>query len=461
MRIDEIRNQLAGVNQQMETVREKGVALSKDENSTTAQLTAVKDELENLKMRRDVLADALADATDPEKMQPETLKALDNVKSVGGKFKSFADFCDVVRKAGDKVNPRIDTRLAEYMSIRDAASGANITTDADGGYLIPPDYAEGLGKVAMDQAVIFPGVTKIPVAGNRLVRNLLKQSSMKDTVRTENSEVYGRNGGLIGYWKAEAAQLTKTYFIFEQQEIQLEKLTGLSYATEEMLEDAPALAAYLQQGFAEEFAFQIDNAILNGRGHSTYYEPTGVLASSNALVTVAKESGQAASTVVAENIIKMYNAMPARNRANAVWYINQDVEPQLLKMVLNTGSMASTGESAVEELTGSFGQLIYLPPGGLTNKPAGTLMGRPVVPIEQCAGLGTKGDIVFMDPSQYIWISKGGIQADTSIHLRFDYDEMAFRFTYRCGGACGWKNAVQAYKSTTSRSPYVTLAARA
>lgn len=155
------------------------------------------------------------------------------------------------------------------------------------------------------------------------------------------------------------------------------------------------------------------------------------------------------------NLLKMWNAMPARNRANAKWYINQDVEIILYQMLIATGSMTAG------DTTATFGKPIYIPAGGLESAPNGMILGRPVAPIEQAPALGSKGDIIFADMSQYRWIDKSGINAQTSIHVRFIQDEQAFRFTYRAGGKPIWANSIEAYSGTTKRSPYVTLGARA
>ena len=44
--------------------------------------------------------------------------------------------------------------------------------------------------------------------------------------------------------------------------------------------------------------------------------------------------------------------------------------------------------------------------------------------------------------------------------MRFEYDEMAFKFTYRCNGMPSWYSVGTPAKGTTTRSPYVALAAR-
>ena len=90
------------------------------------------------------------------------------------------------------------------------------------------------------------------------------------------------------------------------------------------MQDAAALEAVIRQAFAEEFGFKIDDAILSGSGEG---EPLGIL-NSGAIVTVAKEASQT-DTITVENLIKMWNRLWSRSRANAVWYINQELEPYL------------------------------------------------------------------------------------------------------------------------------------
>ena len=224
-------------------------------------------------------------------------------------------------------------------------------------------------------------------------------------------------------------------------ELKLHKLIGLCYATDELLRDATALGNVITQGYAEEFGFLIDEALYRGSGAG---QPLGVL-KSPCLVSVAKGSEQASGTIITENILDIWNRVPVRNRLNGKWYINLDIEPQLQTMDLGVG----TG-----------GLPVYLPPGGLSGTPFSVLLGKPVMPIEQCSVLGTQGDIMFADFSQYLTIEKDGIDAATSIHVAFVTDETAFRFVYRIDGQPTWGNSIAAAQGGTRRSPFVTLDAR-
>ena len=172
--------------------------------------------------------------------------------------------------------------------------------------------------------------------------------------------------------------------------------------------------------------------------------PLGII-SSKSLVTVPKVSSQTAGTVNIQNIVGMWSRCWGKSRQNAVWFINQDIEPQLYTMALSVG----TG-----------GIPVYMPAGGISGSPYSTLYGRPVIPLEQCQTLGTTGDIVLADLSQYLIIDKGGISAASSIHVRFLYDENCFRFIYRVDGQPVWGTSLIPAKGSNSLSPFVALQTR-
>jgi len=220
-------------------------------------------------------------------------------------------------------------------------------------------------------------------------------------------------------------------------QLNLHKLMGICYATDELLQDSTALESVIQDAFSSEFAFKIDDAILRGDGSG---KPLGIL-NSPCLVTQAKESSQSTATVIKDNIVNMRSRLWAPSRANSVWFINQDVEPQLNLLTL-----------------GDLGA--YFPAGTFVNQPFDTLFGRPVIAIEHASTMGTVGDIVLADLSEYLMIEKGGLNAQSSMHVRFLYDEMTYRFTLRLDGQPKWNSALTPYKGSATKSPFVTLATR-
>lgn len=316
-----------------------------------------------------------------------------------------------------------------------AALGANETIPSDGGFLVQVDSSTEILKRTFDKANLAAKVRKFPLGANS---NGMKINALKDDSRATGS----RYGGVRGYWLAEAATLTASGPLqFRQMELNLKKLGGLVYATDEQLQDASFLEAMMLEAVSDEFAFLVDESIISGNGAG---KPLGFM-NAGCKVSVAKETGQAARTIVFENVQKMWSRLWAKSMPNAVWYINQDCYPQLNAMSL---------------VVGTGGVPVYLPPGGLSQAPFGTLMGRPVMPIEFCETLGTEGDIILADLSQYMMIDKS-VQAATSIHVAFLTGEQAFRFIYRVDGQPVDNKPITPYKGTATQSPFVTLATRA
>jgi HK97 family phage major capsid protein len=246
------------------------------------------------------------------------------------------------------------------------------------------------------------------------------------------------------FWDGEGDPFTGTRPKFRQVELNLKKMTGLFYSTDELLQDAAALEAVGRQAFSEEFGFKLDDAILNGSGAGM---PVGIIGHPSTVV-VPKRTGQAAATVVTQNIIDMWSGLYPRGRTNAVWLVNPDVEPELELLTVPIGTAG--------ELWDGYQQ----PQPGVNGHPYATLKGRAVIPVEQCAALGTVGDICLVDLSQYVMIDKGGIQSASSIHVRFVYDEMTFRWVLRTDGQPTWRTTLTPYKGSSIVGPFVTLETR-
>src|SRR3990167_5068306 len=245
-----------------------------------------------------------------------------------------------------------------------AISGMGESVGADGAFLLQQDFATDLATRAYNTGEILSRVQKRPIGPGS---NGLTLSMLNETSRANGS----RWGGLRVYRTAEGGTPTSTKAGFRQIKMELKKLFGLCYATDELLQDAVALEATLYDIVPKEMGFVMEDEIINGTGVGMMF---GIL-TAGALVSVAKETGQDAATIVKENLDKMWSRMYAASRANAVWLINQDIEPQLdnLQLAIGTGGVP-----------------VYLPPGGLSETPFARLKGRPVIPVEYCPTLGTK-----------------------------------------------------------------------
>jgi len=346
-----------------------------------------------------------------------------------GGFRLFSDFAVSVRGASRPTGRPLDERL-----VRLAATGMNEGVDDEGGWLIPPQHLQRLLKLAWQRAALASRTQGVPMQSNQI-----DMPALRNTNRTKGN----RNGGIQVYWVAEAAAKTASQPKFDKIGLKLNEMAGLVYVTNTLLEDSPISLEPLLGGlFAEEFALETDDAIYAGTGAG---QPLGIL-NAPCLVSVTAEAGQAAATILTENIINMWARMWPPSRARAVWVINTDILPQLMTLVINVG----TG-----------GMPVFMPPNGLVGAPYGTIFGRPVVETEQCKTLGTQGDIALCDFGYYLLGQKvTGIQAATSIHLKFNYDETAFRYVMRLDGQPWLNAAITPMNGTNTLSPFVVLDSR-
>lgn len=421
-------------------VDDKGEArsMTKEEREAFAKLL---DEVEGLKSDKELAERAqrqqaeLGSAVNPETKGSNTLPAQPKVTDDDAKkFKNFGGFLQAV--AADGMNKGSladrDPRL-----VFEKAAGANEAIPSEGGFLVQEDFSTALLGLAHDMGDVMSRVRKLPISANS---NAIKLPVIDETSRVDGS----RWGGIQSYWADEGETVSSSKPKFRHIELSLKKLMGIGYITEEMLRDGPFLEAVMMQAFAEEITFMTEDAIINGNGAG---KPLGIL-NSGALITVPKETSQAADTLTGWNVLNMMARLPVRSMRSAVWLTNQDALPQLWGM---THPVASN-------------ILMYQPPGLSNNiegnAPYGTLMGRPVIPVEHAATVGDAGDLMLFDLNQYLLIDKGGVNAATSMHVRFLYDEMTFRITYRVDGQPTIRVPVTPKNGTKTQSPFVVLAAR-
>lgn len=345
------------------------------------------------------------------------------------KFASLGEQLQAI--AGAAMSGREDNRL-HWESLAPATGAAVAGVPSDGGYLIQKDFSTELLGRMNEIGAVKSLVNTVQISPNS---DGLRCLAVEETSRATGS----RWGGVQVYWGAEADAAAAKKPKFRQMELELKDLIGLAYVTNRLLQDASAVQSIFSQAFSEEMSFMIEDSLINGDGAG---KPLGIM-SSPALVTVAKESSQTAATINYANIVKMHARLWARSRKSAVWLVNQDAEPQIDQLFHATG----TG--------GIPANFIRTSESGVT-----LIKGIPVVPHESCATLGIVGDIILADFSQVVAIEKGGLQAESSIHVRFTTNENTFRFIYRYDAQPVWNSALTPFRGSNTQSPFIALQTR-
>jgi len=361
-------------------------------------------------LERSEAIDRRGNATRPDQVQRRPGSAAETNSGAGNPFRDFGEFLTCVIRSGQP-GQRVDERLFQTRAL-----GMSGDSASSGGFAVGLDFSTMLLGATVEQSKLAGRCTEIPISSTS---NGVKLPGCDETARTNGN----RWGGISSAWLAESGTLTPSKPKIKQIELNLKKLGAVAYLTDELTADSAALGAFVKNAFASEFSFQIDDALLRGTGAGV---PLGVL-NANCLVTVSKESNQAAGSIVPENLEKMYSRLPANSVENAAWLINVDCWPQLFKLQHKVSNQAGT------DFVG--GTSIFIPPNtGISGKPFGTLLGLPIIPMEQCSTCGTIGDVVLADYSAYLLATKGGIQQASSIHIAFLTDELALRFILRIDG---------------------------
>lgn len=366
------------------------------------------------------------------KFSPGTVKtqnAFYNPRAMGAAIDNeFDDAGSYFRAIWHQTNRDANLQM-KLQRVRNAFSS---TVPSEGGFLIPETLRSEMLRVSLETSIIRPRARTIPMESLRVPFPMIDSTS-------NASSVYG---GITCYWTEESAAMQDTSPRFGRLVLDAKKLTGYCEVPNELISDSiGSFDAFISQIFPEALAFFEDDAFLNGSGVG---EPLGILKGSG-MVSVAAEGGQPITTIVWENIVKMFSRMLPSSLGRAVWVASIDTFPELATMALTVGV---------------GGGPIWLNNG--VSGPPMTILGRPVIFTEKSPVLGQAGDIAFIDPSYYLIGDRQVMSASSSPHFRFQNDETAFKIIERVDGRPWLQSAITPKNgSAATLSPFVQIAARA
>lgn len=336
-------------------------------------------------------------------------------------FRNLAEFASAVRLANPAAgqNFRRDDRLAAPANVHMEQG------DAAGSYLVPAEFRQQIVNLVFDDGndPIMDLISPDPTASNRVI-------GLGDMTTPWGAS------GIRAAWRSEGEQMQPSRMELTPRETKLGELYAFVLATEELLEDAPRVSTLLTTHAAAAIRWKAADAFMYGDGVE---KPLGWL-ESQAAIMVAKEAGQAAASLVRQNIAKMFSRMIMPTQAS--WLANSDTLPALM------------------ELKTDAGVPLWFP--NYQAAPGGTLLGRPVVFNEHSRSIGQYGDLQFVNPNGYEAFRKqNGVSFADSIHLYFDYNIRAFRWVFRIGGQPVLSKPVAPAQGANTKSHFVALAERA
>ncbi|MFI1562196.1 phage major capsid protein [Streptomyces sp. NPDC020490] len=356
-----------------------------------------------------------------------------NPKAPGAKLDTrFSNWGEFLGSTWD--GNRSQESYAAQADIKQIQNSFGSTVPGDGGFLIPEQLRAELLRVSLESAVVRSRARTVPMETLSVPYPMIDSTS-------NASSVYG---GITGYWTEEGGSLTDSSPTFGRINLIAKKLTLYSEIPNELFQDSIiSLQQFMSETYPEALAWFEDVAFTTGNGAG---QPLGYL-NAPAAVTVAKETGQAAGSIVWENIVKMYARMLPSSMNRAVWVCHVDTFPELATMALSVG----TGGSAV--WVGNLSQ-----PGA--DAPPMSILGRPVVFTEKVSSVGTVGDINLVDFGYYLIGDRQVMQSSTSAEYKFANDKTAMRVIERVDGQPWIQSAITPNQGSNTLSPFVKLATR-
>lgn len=332
--------------------------------------------------------------------------------SRSGEFRNFKDFALAIKAKDTK-------------RLYNAVAGGSEGVGAGGGFLVPEEFSSMFIDGTIENSVMLPGCTIYP----------MKSASRIVPAWDGADHSSGLLGGMAANWIQEGGDNDVQYPKARQITLNAKKLVIIAAATQELAEDAPDYESNLQNGLTRVASWKVDDALIHGTGNG---QPLGIM-NSPSLIGVNPEAGQAITTILYENVIKMMARLHPSCWNNAVWLAHPSTLPQLMLQVLVVG----TGGSEVKAFTFQDGTY--------------RLLGRPLFFTEKCQPLGTKGDLILVDRSQYLVGMRKDIVMDTSIHVHFTTVQNAYRCVMRLDGIPAWDKAVTPARGTDTLSWAVVL----
>jgi HK97 family phage major capsid protein len=296
-----------------------------------------------------------------------------------------------------------------------------------GGAFIPETFISQTFDATLALAGLLSFVTIYPVPeGNALTIGLWNNQDHSD----------GQHfGGVAVQWRAEGAAFSAVTPKARNVQYSLYKMGMFIDVSREMIEGfdgefAPILSEKMQYALNAE----TEAKILNGAGAG---EPVGVM-NDDCTIPVTRN---AANTVAYVDLASMMGRLHPALHQDAIWIANQEVLPQLMKLQDPAGGyvwIANAGVPADSRLPG-------------------TLFGKPLLISEQCAALGSEGDILLGNFRMYGLALKKEVQFESTNAHRWLEDMLSYRAIFRCDGHPLLDGPITPANGTNTVSAFVKL----
>jgi len=264
-------------------------------------------------------------------------------------------------------------------------------TGSAGGYLVPPEYVNRIIDVAIQQSVVYPKVTRIPVASNQVY-------------------LTGVSAPVTVSYPGENAAPTPTTPTIYQNSVPIKKLMALVDISNELLADATiggAVDAYIVNLIGRVLGKEMDRLILVG--NTSNGDPFNGILNTSGITTVVEATGHTAD-VTYEALIDATNAIPSDYKLNPFWVAHRTFFAKAFELKTTTNYPVLNPESK-------------------------TLVGYPFERVEVMPSTFSASQPIalFCDPQNVMFGLRQELQITASREAKFSQDLTELKATFRFG----------------------------
>jgi HK97 family phage major capsid protein len=328
------------------------------------------------------------------------------------------------------------------------------------GFAVKPEWYGSLFEIPIEQQAFVSGAFQVPV-GNSLEFKWPALDQYKAPTSAGGVTQSAIYAGFQLFYKGEITQRTYSDAALDMITFKIVDLTGFTTLSRDLIADNYiAMDAMAQRVFARGFQWMEDYMSIQGPGIG---KPQGFL-NANALIAgggSANTTRYTAGTIVYDDLAWMVSVLHSSCWNRARFIVNTTTIPKLMAIKDGGGTYVYNPNALISQaMQPSIIGQSSVDSAALVTRPVGSLLGFPLYVSEKVPVLGTQGDISLVDPSQYGYAKRQGLEVGLSEHFLFDTDQIAYRFKLRHDAKSLWRAPyTQADGGSTKVSPFVALKA--
>jgi len=265
------------------------------------------------------------------------------------------------------------------------------STGPAGGYLVPPQYVSRIIDVAIQQSVVYPKVTRIPVASNQ-------------------AYLTGVSSAVTFQYPGEATATNPTAPTLYQGSIPIKKGMALIDIPNELIQDASIggeVDAFIVNLIGKAFGKEMDRILV--AGNTANGDPFNGILNTSGITYVVEPAGHT-SDVNYDSLTDVITAIPDDYKLDPYWIIHRTFLAQIYKMKDNTGRPYF--EPSMKEIFGyPYVRLEVMPSDFSASKPIA----------------------LFCDPANILFGMRQDLVIEASKEAKFSQDLTELKATFRFG----------------------------